>query len=1317
MDGLIPTVYMKRLYTLTCLLLASSTALFAQLSGTVTVGTSGMYPDLTSSSGLFNAINLNGMNGNVTVSIVSDITEPGTHSLNQRTEFGGPFLLTIRPSSNVMRTITGATGGGLALIRFTGADRVIIDGRDPSNSTFDYSNRYLTFSNTYENATPAGEGIVFSFSGGAIDNSLRSIIIEGNDANVNRGVVFLGGGGTVGNNNIVVEYCDIKNSSLHPSNGIYSSGSFGTPNQNNILRYNRIYDFFFGTGTVNVGRGIFLSSNNDNWTIENNSIYQTSVISNTASKDIYAINITSSGTFYIRNNYIGGDSPLASVSSIPWTSSNSSSYIRSRLIWIEPGSGITTAEISGNVLTNINAISHAAAAPTLLVGIFASNCNCTIEDNFIGSKADGTGSISVTDNTDGGTVIGIQTTGTQPVVIQENTIQNFAVSNSGATPSTSALFRGIDLNVSSTTYSTILKNTIIKNSVTSKPSGVQYIFSGINTGTAGVRANITKNEIGSLSDNTQANSVVINACTTCPSEYEIVGINTNTTNNYSYVDKNKIGYIVATGASTVNYRLTGITAGANISSVQRNTISNLRSNSNFATISGIAVGSSDVNLSLINNMITLGYSVTADAAIYGVYNFYTNTSTLSLLANSVVITGANGGSSSATSAFFRSSNSPVNVSSNILFNNRSGGSGNYAIAMNNLANFTSASSDNNLLFNANAVAKVASTDYDFATWQGVADANSKFSDLGTIASPPNGKFISIASGDLRIPEDGSTVVDDNVVDQGASVVTEDIDGAQRLNIPDIGASEVLITWLGGSAGNETDWYTAANWSGNVVPLCGGRDRIKISSATFQPIIASSVTVKELVIIEGAIVTLTGVGSINQCSDGIAPYGVVVNGSLVVSGSQSIDLIGNLTQNNSFDAGSGTVTLSGTSAQRISGDDQFSVYDLIVDGGGAKNISQNVVVDNLMTFVDGIVNTSSSGRIIFGTGGSYAGVSNDTHINGPAGKQTNAMGSFTFPIGKDGRVRELSVTATNTPLTTFTAEYFSVSALDTYGSLNDGSLETISDVEYWILNRSGITDATVTLTWNERSGVSANAGSPGRADLRVIRWDGSRWINHGGNSIAGTQSAGSLTSDLITAFSPFTLGSVDPINPLPINLKSFKAYAVDGRVKLVWTTTSELNNDYFTIENSKSGEFYQAVTKVKGSGTSENEHTYIAWDNAPYSGLSYYRLKQTDFDGISKTFRPVAVEVDPTSQTAQLVLSPNPVQQKDFTASLRSFNEQADVEVSLHDMSGYELSRKKIITDESGYAEIHFENDFPNGLYLVKAKSGVRSITQKIVIAR
>ncbi|HEY9044363.1 MAG TPA: T9SS type A sorting domain-containing protein [Ohtaekwangia sp.] len=1320
---------MKRLYIFICLLLASKASLFAQLSGTVTVGATGTYPDLTSGSGLFNAINTQGLNGNLFVNIVSDITEPGTISLNQRTEFGGPFLLTIRPNTNVMRTITGSVGSGSALIRFTGADRVIIDGRDPSNSTFDYTNRYLTFSNTHENAdidagagvVPAGEGIVFSFSGGAIDNSLRSLIIEGSDYNVNRGVVVFGGGGTIGNNNIVIEYCDIKNSNYRPSNGLYSSGSSLTiPNQNNIIRNNRFYDFFFGS-VVNFGRGIFLSTNNDNWTIENNSIYQTSSISSTANKDIYGIHITSAGTFYINNNYIGGDSPLAEITSNPWTSSNSSNYIRSRLLWVDPGAGNTvTAEISGNTITNISSSNTSSSADILLAGIYTNNCNCTIEDNFIGAKTDGTGNITVSDDNVGGTVSGIITAGTQPVTIQRNTIQNFSVTSTASAPSTSVLFRGINIDVTSSTYSTVLKNIIVKNSVTSKPATVQNIFSGINCGTSGVKANITKNQIGSLTDNTLANTVSLSACITCPASYEINGINVNTTNNASLVDKNKIGYINISGATTVDHMVAGIHAGANVSTVQRNTICNLTSSSDYTSIAGIQIGSSSTNLSVVNNMITLGNSITADVKIYGIHNNANNTSTLSVWANSSVITGtSSGGNTDETLSFYRDATSPVNLSTNIFFNNRTGGGNHYAIGTSSSSNFTSASSDYNLLYsnNSSTTGLISSTAYDFATWQTLVDANSKFSDLGTVASAPNGKFVSLTDGDLRIPEDGSVVVDNNIVDQGAAVVTEDIDGAQRLNIPDIGASEVLITWQGGTSGSETDWFTASNWSGSVIPSCGVRDRIKIRNTTYQPVISSAVTVKELVIIEDASVTLTGSGSLDQCSDGISPYGIVVNGMLTVSGSQFITLIGNFTQNNTFNPGTGTLIFNGSNTQQLLGDDQYEVYNLVIDGGSAKSVSQNVVVDNVMTFTNGIVNTVSAGHIIFGTSGSHTGASDASHISGPAGKQTNSISSFTFPVGKNGILRPLSIAASNTPLTTFTAEYFPVSALTTYGSSQDGTLQTISDEEYWILSRSGITDASVTLTWNATSGVSANAGSPGRADLRVIRWDGSRWVNHSGNSITGTQSSGSVTSDLITAFSPFTLGSEDPANPLPVNLKSFQAYVVGNRVKLVWTTTSESKNDYFTIENSKTGEVFQGLLKVAGNGNTISEHTYIAWDNNPYSGLSYYRLRQTDWDGLSKTFKPVSVQIDEASSKPSLSLSPNPVQDDEFSVSLQSFGNSKNIQLTIIDMSGYELASKEIVTDEQGEAEISFTNEFPNGVYIVKACNGVRSVAQKIVLAR
>ena len=64
----------------------------------------------------------------------------------------------------------------------------------------------------------------------------------------------------------------------------------------------------------------------------------------------------------------------------------------------------------------------------------------------------------------------------------------------------------------------------------------------------------------------------------------------------------------------------------------------------------------------------------------------------------------------------------------------------------------------------------------------------------------------------------------------------------------------------------------------------------------------------------------------------------------------------------------------------------------------------------------------------------------------------------------------------------------------------------------------------------------------------------------------------------------------------------------------WATASELNNDFFTVERSVDGLTWEVVDLVNGSGTTPLRNDYSTQDPRPYSSLSYYRLKQTDFDG-------------------------------------------------------------------------------------------------------
>jgi hypothetical protein len=109
------------------------------------------------------------------------------------------------------------------------------------------------------------------------------------------------------------------------------------------------------------------------------------------------------------------------------------------------------------------------------------------------------------------------------------------------------------------------------------------------------------------------------------------------------------------------------------------------------------------------------------------------------------------------------------------------------------------------------------------------------------------------------------------------------------------------------------------------------------------------------------------------------------------------------------------------------------------------------------------------------------------------------------------------------------------------------------------------------------------------------------------------SDGDETQTLISLWSgkPPTPPETNPY--LPIELVSFTGKADDGSVILKWSTASEINNDYFVIEKSTDGEFFSEITRVDGAGNSNELVSYEYIDDKP-SELSYYRLKQYDFDG-------------------------------------------------------------------------------------------------------
>ena len=98
---------------------------------------------------------------------------------------------------------------------------------------------------------------------------------------------------------------------------------------------------------------------------------------------------------------------------------------------------------------------------------------------------------------------------------------------------------------------------------------------------------------------------------------------------------------------------------------------------------------------------------------------------------------------------------------------------------------------------------------------------------------------------------------------------------------------------------------------------------------------------------------------------------------------------------------------------------------------------------------------------------------------------------------------------------------------------------------------------------------------------------------------------------------FELFEITPIN-LPIELIEFKG---DCK-RLYWSTASEINNDYFLIEESIDGKVWREAGKVNGVGNSIQTHNYSL--NINPKELTYYRLSQHDFDGNNEVFKSIAV---------------------------------------------------------------------------------------------
>ncbi len=137
-----------------------------------------------------------------------------------------------------------------------------------------------------------------------------------------------------------------------------------------------------------------------------------------------------------------------------------------------------------------------------------------------------------------------------------------------------------------------------------------------------------------------------------------------------------------------------------------------------------------------------------------------------------------------------------------------------------------------------------------------------------------------------------------------------------------------------------------------------------------------------------------------------------------------------------------------------------------------------------------------------------------------------------------------------------------------------------------------------------------------AGVSINNRTGQIFVSNVNAIVASAATVGIRTTDVNgkTTDHVFVITIVNPGTPLPVDFISFNGKLADNKVELTWATAWEVNNDFYTIERSADGIRFQAIGTKKGAGNSTQLLNYSFTDAYPLSGVSYYRIKQTDFNG-------------------------------------------------------------------------------------------------------
>ena len=493
--------------------------------------------------------------------------------------------------------------------------------------------------------------------------------------------------------------------------------------------------------------------------------------------------------------------------------------------------------------------------------------------------------------------------------------------------------------------------------------------------------------------------------------------------------------------------------------------------------------------------------------------------------------------------------------------------------------------------------------------------------------------------------------------------------------------------------------------------------------------------------------------------------VTNNGTMQVEGDWENNDAGGV-----FATNAGTVELDGA-AQNITGSESTDFYDLVTEGTDHKtldgidaNVYNNLNLNgksirlntnNLNIENSATTAISGTGKIISETGPASGGYG---VLRWNIGTNT---GNYTIPFGTDAATpTDLSfgynittaggptsnyktfATYVTDPENSFTGPNITTNPTpgqwtDLPTTVNNLTDDYIQAAHYWTVDRFWIIDEE---NLGEGQGgytvqpqfeyvfkyLDAEIAAPNHiteANLVAQRYnhDLDKWgdwlygvpgvITNTGANTTTLQIASDASTWTEDMYPVWTL--VDNSDPLPIELVRFVAQCGEGEITVNWTTWTETNNDFFTVERSLNGTDFEVVDIIEGAGNSNQPLAYTVKDYSPYSGTSYYRLKDTDFAGKSSYSDVIAVTCGDAENEFNFVNAYD-IDHSDLMVEFTA-NENEDFNIMLFDAAG---RRALDFTGQavSGMNKVRLPaGDLARGIYIINLNNNIKNYSKRVML--